>query len=323
MKNTRWISLLDIERARHAKRSYTTRRVPVEDMDALVSSEAKPTSGDLVLARVERIGHHAKLELTDGRRAQLYAGDEIIVCYGNRYATDQFEARVSDDLSSCNLAAAGGIAGVVRAHHDRARRPTEITPLGLVADRAGHRLNLHNYALPPAETGARAPAIVVVGTGMNAGKTTTAAHIVKGLARAGYRVGTAKVTGTGAGNDLWAMIDAGAHDSLDFIDLGHASTYMMSPREVEQLLGDLLGHLSARGANIAVLEIADGLLQKETMALLGSARLRAIADTIMLVAQDSVGAAASARPRSMSTSSWVAMAGRTPGAPISRSSRAT
>ena len=45
------------------------------------------------------------------------------------------------------------------------------------------------------------PVLIVAGTAMNAGKTTAAARLIKGLQRAGLRVGAAKVTGTGAGGD--------------------------------------------------------------------------------------------------------------------------
>ena len=48
--------------------------------------------------------------------------------------------------------------------------------------------------------------------------------MVKGLTGAGYRVGAAKVTGTGAGGDLWLMRDHGAYEALDFTDAGMATT---------------------------------------------------------------------------------------------------
>ncbi|MFQ5774699.1 MAG: molybdopterin-guanine dinucleotide biosynthesis protein MobB [Kiloniellaceae bacterium] len=295
MTSMQSLSALDRERVRNVKKAYTTHRVPRDTMAILIDGDIKPNAGDLVLARVDRLGHHTKLELPDGRRAQMFAGDEIVVCYGNRYATDQFEVLVGDDLSPCHLAAAGGVAGTVRASHDRARRATRITPLGLIGDRRGQRLNLRDFALPRRATPHRVPTLAVVGTSMNAGKTTAAAHLIKGLERAGYRVGAAKITGTGAGGDRWQMADAGARDVLDFTDAGYASTYMISPREVEEIYATLLGHLSAGGADIAVVELADGLFQKETAALLGSTRFQRSIDAIVFVAADSVGAVAGAQ----------------------------
>ena len=60
---------------------------------------------------------------------------------------------------------------------------------------------------------------------MNSGKTTTAAHLIKGLVQAGLKVGAAKLTGTGAVGDIWLMQDAGANLVLDFTDTGFPSTY--------------------------------------------------------------------------------------------------
>lgn len=69
-----------------------------------------PHAGDLVLARVVKIGQHPRIELPDGRRSHLYIGDEVIVCYGARYAPDQFESHVPKEMGPCDLVAAGGLA---------------------------------------------------------------------------------------------------------------------------------------------------------------------------------------------------------------------
>lgn len=295
MRQISRLKALDPDRVWMAKKAYTTRRVPAEDMIGLAERGVTPRAGDLVLARVERIGHHTKLELCDGRRAQLYVGDEIIVCYGNRYATDQFEARVPADLSQCDLAAAGGIAGEVGLCHERVRRPTQIAPLGILTGRDGGYLNLADYALPAADTADGVPVLAVVGTAMNAGKTTVAAHLVKGLAHAGYAVGAAKVTGTGAGGDRWSLLDAGAATVLDFTDFGYVSTYLQSPRIVETIFTRALAHLTAADLDLAIIEIADGLVQKETAALLGSPRFQQRVQAVVLAASDPIGALAGGR----------------------------
>ncbi len=283
---------LDRVRLARAKKAYTTRRVAFDDACHLISGAVAPQPGDLVLARVDRIGHHAKLELRSGRRAQMYPGDEIVVSFGNRYAPDQFEALVGPDLAPCHLAAAGGIAANVTQRHDKARKPTRITPLGLLGNGDGEIMNLADYALEPRATVHALPTVVVVGTAMNAGKTAVAASLVKGLDSAGIAVGAAKITGTGAGGDPWQMIDAGATEVLDFTDAGHASTYGLGPRQVLAIFGTLVGHLAKRGAQIAVVEIADGLFQKETQALLGATAFSRQIDAMIYAAQDAVGAVA-------------------------------
>lgn len=286
---------LDHGRLARAKKAYTTRRVVFDDARVLISGAVAPRAGDLVLARVDKLGHHAKLELRSGRRAQMHPGDEIVVAYGNRYAPDQFEAFVGPDLAPCHLAAAGGVAATVSVRHDRMRKPTRITPLGLLGDGDGAVLNLDQYALAPRATVHALPTIAVVGTAMNAGKTAVAAALVKGLESAGIAVGAAKITGTGAGGDVWQMIDAGASAALDFTDAGYASTYGLGPRQVLAVFSTLVGHLAERGAAIAIVEIADGLFQKETQALLGAPAFSRQIDAIVYAAQDAVGAVAGAQ----------------------------
>lgn len=285
-------------------------------MVGLAERNVKPRAGDLVLARVDRLGHHTKLELYDGRRAQLFIGDEIIVCYGSRYATDQFEARLPADLEPCDLAAAGGIASKVDLCHDRARRPTQISPLGVLTAPDGRYLNLTDFALPVADTCDRLPVLAVVGTSMNAGKTTVAAHLIKGLERAGYTVGAAKVTGTGAGGDRWSMMDAGARIVLDFTDLGYVSTYLLSPRTVEAIFTTIVAHLAAGGADVAVVEIADGLFQKETAALLGSHRFQSQIEAMVLAGSDPVGAVAGGRWLTAQSLPLVAISGLVTQSPL-------
>src|SRR5687767_13972916 len=97
------LTKLDPGRLARAKRAYTTRRVSPEAMYSLISASAiSPASGDLVLAHIDELGKQRRIELTDGRRALLFPGDEIIVCFGNRYAPDQFEGVIGEDLSSCD-----------------------------------------------------------------------------------------------------------------------------------------------------------------------------------------------------------------------------
>lgn len=278
------------QRLARAKRAFTTRNVPLSDAAELEFS-ARPQAGDLVLAKVEALGHHWRIESPAGRRQTLYPHDEIIVAYGNRYATDQFDAVVPDDLGTCGLVAGGGVAAQARAKHRSARTPTRIRPIGLLKRADGTILNLGQYRT--VEATAVAPGcsiILIVGTAMNAGKTTTAASLIQGLSRAGMKVGAAKITGTGSGGDIWSMIDAGARMALDFTDAGHAST---AGTPIDQLLDDALALIgrASHGNDLAIIEIADGLLQEETAALLRAPRLQAVVNKIVLAAGDSMGAA--------------------------------
>lgn len=281
---------LDRERLGKAKRSYTTRRVDAAQMTTLRVRDWHPAPGDLALARIEEIGQHARIEMPNGRRAVLRPGDEIIVCCGSRYAPDQFEAVLQSDQWPTDLVAAGGIASNHLSRHQRMKSPTVITTLGAVCGDDRMPLNVADFALPKLQTRPAIPVLLVAGTSMNSGKTTTAAAIVSGFADAGLRVGYAKVTGTGAGPDPWLMADSGAHEVLDFTDGGYASSFQVPIDELEVMSNSLIDHLADRLCDLAVLEVADGLLQEETAALLSSSSFRLRIFGTVFTAYDAMGA---------------------------------
>jgi molybdopterin-guanine dinucleotide biosynthesis protein len=281
-------------RLARAKQAYTTRYVDIERATGLLD-HAIPCIGDVVLARVEELGQHLKIERTDGRRATMFPGDELIVAYGHRYAPDQFEAMVPDDLGPCDLAAAGGIASRVVNAHGKMLPATTLVPLGLLIDADGARLNLKDGNLVGASvypTGRRPVTFAVAGASMNAGKTTTAAHLVRGLAAAGLSVGAAKVTGTGAGGDVWLLTDAGASPVYDFTTAGVPSTYMIGLTEVLRVFSELTDRLAADGCEAIVLEVADGVFQQETSQLLQDDLFAERVDAVVFAASDALGASA-------------------------------
>jgi hypothetical protein len=278
-------------RLMQARAAFTTRNVNFAEAHTLKRRGISPRPGDLLLAEIIGLGQHPRLENHAGRRGQLYVGDEVIVAYGNRYAPDQFEAMVPSHLSACHLAAGGGVASEVLVRHARMRPATDIRPIGLIARKSGSVMNLADFALPPAILGPQLPPVIaVVGSSMNAGKTTSAAGIIHGLSRAGFKVGAAKLTGTGSGGDLWTMRDAGAITALDFTDAGHASTYMLESAELVDVTERLLASLARPHHDIVVVEIADGLFQRETAMLLAEAQARHWFKSVIFAAGDAMSA---------------------------------
>lgn len=276
------------------KKAFTTRRVPIEHVKTIVSGEVCPRIGDVVLARVDKLGSHKKIELENDRRAKLARLDRIIVAYGNRYAPDQFEAVVGGSLAACHLVAGGGVAANKVCKHDGMAEPTRITPLGLLGDADGRPLNLSQHALDIIAQPRRIDTIFVAGTAMNAGKTTTSAALIHALNLAGYKVAGIKGTGTGSGGDTWSMLDMGASMVMDFTDAGLPSTYLAPPDTIERGVSNLIGHAAAKGCDVAVVEIADGLQHDETATLLRSERFRAAGMGVVFAANDALGAQAGA-----------------------------
>ena len=284
---------LSTERLEQAKWAYTTRRIKQQQPMQLLRGSLCPEAGDLVLARVEELGQHKKLELVTSRRATLFEGDEIVVVYGNRYAPDQFEGIVPDHLGACRLVAAGGVAARLLNRHDKVKSATRITPLGLLTDQDGHRINLSTSRLPKADQIEPEPLVLVVaGTSMNSGKTTACASLVKGFVRQKIKVAAAKFTGTGAGADYRALVDAGANPVFDFIDAGYVSTYRVNRDVLQDVVMTLGSQMAITRPDIIVVEVADGLLQRETARLFATPSFTDWVDGVIFAANDALGAQA-------------------------------
>ncbi|WP_343970324.1 DUF1611 domain-containing protein [Pseudonocardia aurantiaca] len=281
------------ERLERAKMGFALRHVPRSAMGTLIGGMVRPRSGDVVLAVVSRLGQHRRIEQPSGRRAALHVGDEVLVAYADRYAPDQYEAEVPNDLRKTQLVASGGIASAALSRSLDVRNATDLLPVGLVGDDQGRPLNVADFAMKPVRPQRDRPlTVAVIGTSMNSGKTTIIHFLVRGLSRAGVRAGVTKVTGTGSGNDYWVMIDAGAHLMLDFTDVGLASTYRQPMQQVERTFVELLDHLTASGTDVNFVEIADGIYQRETSRLIEAEVFRSSVDVVIFAAADAMGAAA-------------------------------
>lgn len=309
---------INVNRKTRIKPSFATRRVAFDDLSLLDTAATDLASGDLLLARVDKPGHHKSIERPDGRKALLQPGDEILIAAGARYAPDQFEAFAPTTVGPAHLVAAGGIGGIVVAAHSAARAPTEVTIIGAVCRRSGQRIRLADYAIgeTPLARPPGIPVIAVCGTAMNAGKTTTVASLVRGFSLAGQRVAAIKVTGTGAGGDLWSFHDAGAHLVRDFTDVGFATTYR---EHLGQILAGgrrLVAEAVAGGADVILLEIADGLHQRETAEVMRSAELRGLISGVVFAASDAMGAEAGARWLQEAGHRVLALSGKMTAAPL-------
>lgn len=260
-------------------------------------ASVRPVSGDLVIARITKVNNHKRVETPVSRRATLFPGNLVMLAYGNRYAADQFLAHVPDSLGPTHLVAAGGVAGHVTVAHASVGSPTEIEPIGLLADADGV-VNLTRFAPyrnvepewpVPAD---RPPVIAVLGTSMNSGKSTAMAHLINGLAGSGLTVMAGKITGTGAGNDPMIYRDAGATRVLDFTDFGYPTTFKMEMEAVRSLSVNLVKALTDSRTDVIVVEIADGIYQEETARLLRDDLFHELVDSIVFAATDALGALA-------------------------------
>ncbi|MCG8555906.1 MAG: hypothetical protein MJD61_11565 [Proteobacteria bacterium] len=248
------------------------------------SSSSKPRVGDVVVAEIVKTGKHQRVMTASNKRLRMYPGDKILGALGNRYATMAFEARVSS-LHKLHMLTGAGMLGTVRSRHSEQRAPTELRYLGHLLDESGKPVNLKDR-LFPTETTELAPCrtLLVVGTAMDTGKTTAVARLARGLARRGKRVAACKLTGSVSHRDPDELLATGVVDVRDFSDYGLPSTYLCPQDELVRLYTRMLEDAARCEPEIVLMELADGLLQRETSMLLSEPGLRRRAAGVLLTA---------------------------------------
>jgi hypothetical protein len=271
------------------KASWATRRITADLQWGAVNS---PAVGDVLLCEVLQPSLHLRLETSTGGRSRLYPGDYILCTVGARYATSLLEGAADIDGEFADLLSASGLCGRVVHRSAKTQRATSLRVVAQ-AYRRGRPVNVRSFRLGPRRPPLNEPAwVLVVGSAMDSGKTTACTSLINGFARAGLKVGAGKLTGTASLRDLHAFRDAGAEPTLDFLDCGWPSTAGCTVDELQEVAGQICAELRSEGVDVAVLEIADGLLQPETSALLGRLRDRLTTPAIVLTACESLAAVA-------------------------------
>lgn len=306
-------------RVSFAKQSYVTRHVRLDLATSLKQPEIL-CQGDIVLAKVKRVRQHTRLELPSGRRAHLFENDELILAAGRRYATDQFMAELPA-IGAAHLVASGGVAARVIKRHSAIKPATEIEVIGALCDAAGAVMNLRQYAplrqvRCPSNLSVQPVCLLVLGTGMNSGKTTMVTSIVRSLKESGQKVMACKLTGTGSGNDLWQYSDAGADFAFDFTDAGLSGTWQEDPATLLTIATNFIRQARNCKIEYLVVELADGILQQETNRLLQTERFRSLFDGYFVAANCSASAVLAARTLSALPTQVVAIGGRFSQSPL-------
>ena len=196
-----------------------------------------------------------KVELTTGRMAEVSDGDILIGAFGERFATLEATGswkEIGED-KQMHLLTSAGIFGKVTSISSFIPNLIKLDYLGHV-QRENKVLNMSDFPskekLPKFST----PVIMINGTSMSAGKTTTAKVVIRILRLAGLKVAGAKLTGAGRYRDTLGMLDSGAHYVIDFVDAGLPSTVVEGNQYIPALKF-ILGNIQKQKVDIAVIEI--------------------------------------------------------------------
>jgi len=262
-----------------------------------------PKAGDVAVFRIMEIGKHTRIQTINGRNTYILPADLIMGAFGNRYATAQLEGYVPTScLENYDILGQGAVIGQATSWNLKYEDigPTIVELVGYVANTEGKITNTINIAEPlssfnPVSFAHLPKVILSLGTSMDSGKTSSAGFLAHGLKKAGKTVSFIKLTGTTYTKDKTFVKDYGAHAVIDFSDFGFPSTYMCNINELLDLYQSLLNKVSTIFTDYVIVEIADGLLERETRALLYHVDFKQQFYGVLFSSTDSLSAIAGAQ----------------------------
>ena len=257
------------------KQTIATRGVEKYTLNSEDVSTRTPKAGDVGLFQVVEVDRHSSLQCIDKRSHSIFDGDYVLAVFGDRYATSQYEGYVpKEPMEVYHIIGAGGVIGIVHTKNASLDdyEPTTVKLIGYCCEDNGEVINTlfrnHQRSAFTGKVPSDAKVILSIGSTMDSGKTTTAAHIARGLKTTGKQVAFIKLTGTVYTKDIDYVADCGADVAMDFSNLGFPSTFLIDKPTILDIYQTLLDELGKTNPAYIVMEIADGLFQRETSFLL-------------------------------------------------------
>jgi hypothetical protein len=192
----------------------------------------------------DRVGHMVKVE----------PGDWVIGALGERAATLEGVGswREIGDDRVMNALTSAALLGVFTSYSRLLVQPLRLRYMGHLC-RQRRKLRMCDFAMRANTHAFSVPTLLIVGTSMSAGKTTTGRRVCKELDRAGLYVVGAKLTGAGRYRDILSFLKTGATEIFDFVDAGLPSTVV--PEQVYRAaIRPLLNHINDLGPDLLVVE---------------------------------------------------------------------
>jgi hypothetical protein len=214
---------------------------------------AQWATGDFVVCEMLAAGPQ-RIEVPSGEDDSIRLGDRLVGALGRRAATLQAVGdwrAVGEDLVLHTLTPAGVLGRCTSASIP----PPPMATLRYLghATRDGEPCTMLGSVEPTPPLALEAPVVLIIGTSMDAGKTVSAAAIVRELTGMGLRAAGAKLTGVGRYRDILAMRKAGAYYITDFVEAGLPST-VVPPDTYEAALRHICSALASREPDVVVAE---------------------------------------------------------------------
>ena len=236
-------------------------RVPLE---ARLQVEPTMTAqyGDVIAARVKNVSpNYPSLEIPGGKEVALEESNVVLGVLGCRRALHGFSGGLPSRLKSgmpLHVLNKGGVIGQCTGFHRDLEWPTEVEYLGTVQG-SGRPVNLKDFALPLIEEALpEVPVVMVVGTCMDAGKTSVCKSLLEPFLEKGFSINAGKVSGVACERDLIAMERHGAKETLSFVDFGLPSTTHLE--SLVPVARSMVHYLSRSNPDFILLELGDGIV---------------------------------------------------------------
>ncbi len=212
-------------------------------------------TGDYVVGEVvSPSGKAPIIELTTGRMVEVLDGDLVIGAFGVRRATLEVVGDWQHIEADGRMEALteGGLLGKATSLSFMVDNLPPLVYRGHVV-REGTKVCMKDFVPDIPIIPYQCPTIMMIGTSMSSGKTTTARVIIHELKRAGFKVVGSKFAGAGQYHDILTMRDAGAEKTYDFMDVGLPSS-ICAPEEYRIALRKLLSLIAAEKPDVVVAE---------------------------------------------------------------------
>ena len=279
------------------KKSISCKGIDYDSISFDLASSYIPKIGDIALVEVIKIGKHKTIQTETGHIIHIFEKDLILTAFGNRYATALYEGYIPEKATiSLDILGSGGVIGKVASKNEAFEdiEATELKLLGYAVDKENNVVNsIYNNKTAIIFNGVtpnKSKIILSLGATMDSGKTTTAGFLARGLKNAAQKVGYIKLTGTAFTKDRDFVFDCGADFVTDFIEAGYPSTYMIEKDDILNLYQYLLNQFKNEVFDYIIVEIADGLVQRETEMLLNDSQFMKTIHHVVLSTADSLSA---------------------------------
>jgi len=226
-----------------------------QPFDTVMLDRKEWATGDFVVGRA--IGERNRLwqcETKTGRMAEMVRGDLLVGSLGKRAATLEGvgDWRATGANRELEALTSAGLLGKSTSISPMLPDLMRLEYLGHVTS-AGKKLGMKDFVKPVAPRELNIPVVLIIGTSMSAGKTSSGQVIIRALNYLGLNVAAAKLTGASRYRDILTFRDAGATHVVDFVDAGLPSTVCPHP-VYREALEWMLSRVAGCNADVLVAE---------------------------------------------------------------------